>query len=257
MEYLEEFMSKRIDEIRKISKQRASTWYTNDQFEIAQRHVKFTIERRYQFILSGIERYVQCNKARPLRILDAGCGDGVQLEGIIHISEVEVWGIDSNPIRTGRARRRFPAVKILCGDLLHMPFRERVFDIVLCSQVIEHIAQDDLVLEGLAKLLKPEGLMILGTPNEGCFMAQLRNYIFERRILNDTDHMNFYKEPIIRQKIEAAGFVIEEVMRENWFFPHQWVNQYLSNRHWGFHLMGWFNKIIPSQTAGYYFRCVR
>ncbi|MBM4347479.1 MAG: methyltransferase domain-containing protein, partial [Deltaproteobacteria bacterium] len=173
------------------------------------------------------------------------------------VPELETCGIDYNTIRTERAKEKFPTVNIVCGDLFHIPFKNSTFDIVLCSQVIEHIPQDDLLLQEFAKIIKPEGFLILGTPNERCFMARLRNNIFERRILKSTDHIHFYKEPVIRRKIEAAGFIIQEVMRENWFFPHQRINRYLTNCHWGFNFMAWLNKVIPSQTAGYYFRCVR
>jgi len=252
-----------IKEINKIQKspqreiKKKNPWYTENQFEATHKYARPTIQRRYTFIFNSIEKYLQSNTKRPLRTLDAGCGDGVQLQGIIQIPELEIWGIDYNPVRTVRAQERFPTVNIVWGDLLRTPFKNGIFDVVLCSQVIEHIPQDDLLLQEFAKVIKPEGFLILGAPNEGCFMARLRNYIFERRILKSTDHINFYKEMAIRRKIEAAGFIIQEVMRENWFFPHQRINYYLTNRHWGFRFMAWLNKVIPSQTAGYYFRCVR
>jgi hypothetical protein len=88
-------------------------------------------------------------------------------------------------------------------------------------------------------------------------MGRLRNHIFERNILVNTDHFHFYREPVVRQKIEAAGFTIQEVMRESWFFPHQRINYYLARRNWGFRIMAWLSKVIPSQAAGYYFKCVR
>jgi 2-polyprenyl-3-methyl-5-hydroxy-6-metoxy-1,4-benzoquinol methylase len=260
MKFSKKFESEEIDKIQKYPKQemeRENPWYTDDQFEAAEKNVKPTIQRRYHFIFDSIGKYLQSYNKKPLRVLDAGCGDGVQLKGIIKIPELEIWGIDYNPIRTGRAGERFPTVNIVCGDLLDIPFKKKAFDIVLCSQVIEHIPQDDFLLEELAKVVKPEGLLILGTPNEGCFMARLRNHIFARRILKSTDHLHFYKESIIRRKIEGAGFIIQEVMRENWFFPHQRINYYLTNRNWGFRFMAQLNKIIPSQAAGYYFRCVK
>ena len=249
-----------IDGIQEAINQEAAlknAWYICDQFEAAQKHTRPTIQRRYHFIFDSIEKYLQGKNKRPLRALDPGCGDGVQLRGLVRIPELEIYGIDYNPIRTGRAGEKFPTVSIVCGDMLHAPFKEKVFDIILCSQVIEHIPRDDSLLKELTNVLKPDGFLILGTPNEGCFMARLRNYIFERRILKSTDHIHFYKESVIRRKIEAAGFSIQGVMRENWFFPHRRINYYLSNRNWGFRLMSRFSQIIPSQTAGYYFRCVK
>jgi glycosyltransferase involved in cell wall biosynthesis/2-polyprenyl-3-methyl-5-hydroxy-6-metoxy-1,4-benzoquinol methylase len=232
-------------------------WYTGEQLTAAQGEQIRTIQRRYRFILENIEEHLKSGRRNPIRVLDAGCGDGVQLKVLSQIPSIEVWGADYNPLRAKRARQNFPKARIVCGNLLQLPFAQASFDIILCSQVIEHIPQDDLLLKKLAHTLKPKGLLILGTPNEGCFMARLRNHIFARRILKSTDHLHFYKESIIRRKIEGAGFIIQEVMRENWFFPHQRINYYLTNRNWGFRLMAWLNKIIPSQTAGYYFRCIK
>jgi len=232
-------------------------WYTADQLAAAKGHQIRAIQRRYTYILHSIKDYLKSHDGEPIRVLDAGCGDGVQLQLLTQIPEVVVWGADYNPLRARRARQNFPTVHIVCCDLLHLPFPPAFFDIILCSQVIEHIPQDDLLLERFANALKPRGLLILGTPNEGCFMARLRNHIFERRILRNTDHVHFYTELGIRCKLKAAGFAIQQIMRENWFFPHQLINNYLANCNWGFHLVGWLRAIIPSQTAGYYFQCVK
>jgi ubiquinone/menaquinone biosynthesis C-methylase UbiE len=236
---------------------RNNQWYIADQLMAAREDQSRSINRRYNFIQRSIKDYLKYHNEKPIRILDAGCGDGVQLQVLVQIPELEVWGVDYNPVRTDRAKQNFPGVNLICCSLLSLPFCPAFFNIILCSQVIEHIPQDDQLLEQLANVLKPQGLLILGMPNEGCFMARLRNYVFERNILKTTDHVHFYTEIIIRQKLKATGFIIQQIIRENWFFPHQLINYYLQNRDWGFRLMGWLNKIIPSQTAGYYFKCVK
>lgn len=232
-------------------------WYTADQLAAARRHQSRTIQRRYSFILHSVEDHLESHNGELTRILDAGCGDGVQLQMLTHVPEVELWGADYNPLRAGRAHQNYPIVHIVCCDLLKLPFPPAFFDIILCSQVIEHIPQDDLLLGEFAHVLKPRGLLILGTPNEGCFMARLRNHIFECRILRNTDHVHFYTELAIRRKLDSAGFAIQQVMRENWFCPHQLINNFLANSNWGFRLMTWLSAAIPSQAAGFYFQCVK
>jgi len=252
---MKEMKSKQKNPLIEIIKN--NPWYNSNQLQVAQGHARRSIQRRYEYILQSIEDYVKSHIENPIRILDAGCGDGVQLQVLTQVPKLEVWGADYNPLRTRRAQQNFPEVHIICCHLLELPFPPAFFNIILCSQVIEHITEDDLLLGQFAHALKPRGLLILGTPNEGCFMARLRNHVFERNILKNTDHLHFYREQLIRRKIEAAGFIIQEVMRENWFFPHQLINNYLANRDWGFRLMSWLNKIIPSWTAGYYFKCVK
>ena len=82
-------------EIRK-----ANPWYTEDQFAPAQGHQGRTIHQRYQFIRQGIKGYLEGHPVQePLRILDAGCGDGVQLQALADLFGKGVWGIDYNLLR--------------------------------------------------------------------------------------------------------------------------------------------------------------
>ncbi len=233
---------------------RNNPWYTDSQHTAsgsnAQSH---TVERRKRFLLECIENYPSVSG--PLHILDAGCGDGVNLEILSGMQSLDVTAVDYNPLRTERAQGKYPNVTVVCGSLLEPILPESSFDIVWCSQVIEHVHEDGKLLSGLYRLLRMDGMLILGTPNEGCLLARLRNHVFQRKILKTTDHVNFYREETIRHKIECAGFRITDIMRENWFFPHSVFNRILSSNGLGMGFMAALGSAIPSQTAGYYFVC--
>ena len=71
-------------------------------------------------------------------ILDAGCGDGrvlAQLAG-----RYRMFGVDVSYSALGRAPNRCR----VAGDLSHLPFRDESFDLVLVSEVVEHIPVDAL-----------------------------------------------------------------------------------------------------------------
>jgi 2-polyprenyl-3-methyl-5-hydroxy-6-metoxy-1,4-benzoquinol methylase len=235
-------------------------WYTASQLKAAEGHQSRTIQRRHSFILRCIEAQRKKHPRKgpdAFRILDAGCGDGVNLKLLCGIPGLKVWGLDYNSLRLMRASAAFPGVRVVRGSVLEMPFRPESFDAVLCSQVIEHVPEDTAVLRDMARMLRPGGLLVLGTPNEGCLMARLRNHVLERSILRTTDHVHFYTANVIGRKLREAGFEIREVIRENWFFPRQHINSFLSGREWGFRLMAWLGRNLPSQTCGYYFQCVK
>ena len=61
-------------------------WYTGDQLTAAAEHQNRTIQRRYGFILDSIDDYLQRHERGFTRILDAGCGDGVQLRVLTRVS---------------------------------------------------------------------------------------------------------------------------------------------------------------------------
>lgn len=55
--------------------------------------------------------------------------------------------------------------RYVCGDGRHLPFGNGLFDYVVCSEVIEHIAERSRVLSEIERVLKDDGAVILSTPN--------------------------------------------------------------------------------------------
>jgi len=235
--------------------EKGNPWYTDDQITSSespwQRRV---IADRTEFILGTVDD-CRRTKAPPLRVLDAGCGDGTLLKVLIHLGGLSVYGIDYNALRVGRARENAPEAVVMRGLLEDLYISHDFFDIVILSQVLEHIKEDARVLESLTRVLKPDGILILGVPNEGCFLAQLRNRYLERSISKTTDHVNFYTEKTIRGKIAEAGLTITNTKRTGFFFPHQMLNVLLSSTSRGYKLMQVLGRLIPSQVACFYFVC--
>lgn len=226
-------------------------WYVESQLDQIKNFGR-VIRKRWKFILSTIESFRNRMGQKTLKILDAGCGDGVNLKVLTQISNAEIYGIDYNPLRVERAKREFPQAKIFQMDLIKLQMNDK-FDIILCNQVLEHIKEDEMVLKNLYKILKDDGIMILGVPNEGCLLAQLRNRFIQPYIQRTTDHINFYKEKEIRAKIESARFQIEEIMYEGFFFPHLRINLFFASFEWGFRFINLLGRILKSQVGGYYF----
>ena len=62
-----------------------------------------------------------------------------------------------------------PSATLLLADILDYPAGDAAFDLVLFHHVIEHILDDTAALATVRRILKPGGLLVLGTPNEGCW----------------------------------------------------------------------------------------
>ncbi len=94
------------------------------------------------------------------RVLDLGCGSGY---GSAQLAQggAHVVGVDRvAPDDTHRGAAHF-----VLADLNAMPLRAHCFDLVVSFQVIEHLEDPTAYLEAIARLLRPEGLAILTTPN--------------------------------------------------------------------------------------------
>jgi SAM-dependent methyltransferase len=56
-------------------------------------------------------------------------------------------------------------VPLLRGSITALPIRDASFDCVVCSQVIEHLPADPAIFDELTRVLRPGGLLVLGTPD--------------------------------------------------------------------------------------------
>ncbi len=104
--------------------------------------------------------------------LDLGCAQGMlsyfaRKKGGFWVSADE----DQSNLRAARELLKEGLVR-LSGYAL--PFPDRTFDLVLCLDYLEHIDNDDVALEEMARVLRPNGRLILVTPHTGPF------YIFHR-----------------------------------------------------------------------------
>ena len=92
------------------------------------------------------------------KTLDIGCGSSVILQSINDVVGLDVL---HNKLRYMR-RYDVPLVR---GSIFALPVADATFDCVVCSQVIEHIPYDETIFSELRRVLRPGGLLILGTPD--------------------------------------------------------------------------------------------
>ncbi|MFQ5667998.1 MAG: glycosyltransferase [Candidatus Binatia bacterium] len=92
------------------------------------------------------------------RTLDVGCGSSVILQSLNNAVGLDVL---ANKLRYMRQY----GVPLVRGSVTALPVRDGRFDCVVCSQVIEHLPADPVIFDELIRVLRPGGLLILGTPD--------------------------------------------------------------------------------------------
>jgi len=114
-------------------------------------------------------------------VLDAGCGRG----GIIELyceAVKQAVGVDSDLDSLSEHRCLEQLVR---GNLAELPFPDASFDVVMCSWVLEHLAQPEVVLEELARVLCPGGHLVLLAPNAWNYVTFAQRLVpgrFQRRL---------------------------------------------------------------------------
>lgn len=102
-------------------------------------------------------------------ILDAGCGWGYYLKLVSSLSthNFKLVGIDNHKQSIDKARVavKNKNLKLLVGDITHMPFKANTFDKVILSEVAEHLENDEAAFKEIYRVLKPGGFLLITVPN--------------------------------------------------------------------------------------------
>lgn len=116
--------------------------------------------------------------ARGRLVLDAGCGVGYGAQRLARSAE-QVMAIDNSPetIRYAGAQYSAPNLAFSVGDVTALPFSEAAFDVAVAFELIEHLHTPQLLLGELARVIKPEGVVLISTPNRRTYRDARPGYV--------------------------------------------------------------------------------
>ena len=153
--------------------------------------------RRYAIIT----RYV----GDAARVLDAGCGSTQIMNG-----RPQVIGID--PQRRKLRFMRAPGRRLLNASTFALPFRDGVFDVVVSSQVIEHLPPDPVIFDELIRCLKPSGTLVLGTVDYGGWQWPLIEWAYglAKPTGYADEHITHYTRASLFELLTKRGLTVVE-----------------------------------------------
>jgi ubiquinone/menaquinone biosynthesis C-methylase UbiE len=165
--------------------------------------------------LRGPEALFHRNRRRTVRrllnhyraqspMLDAGCGTGLNLASLPPGSV----GLDLNPRNLELIRARLPEHQAVEGDIEAMPFEDRAFATVVCTEVLEHVPHPDAALREIRRVLQPAGLLIGSVP--------CRSIIWRLRFLSSTcpgdePFHNEYRPTEVQAMLDSASLKAERI----------------------------------------------
>lgn len=138
-------------------------------------------------------------------ILDVGCGEGY-VSGLISKGKRYI-GIDisQTQIKNTRNSTDNRDTHVLIGDACNMHFKDNSFDSAICTDVLEHVLNPDMLFDELQRVVKKNHEMILTFPNERLW--QIMRLILFRFPVKSPDHIF----SISRGDIERR-FLIEKIV---------------------------------------------
>ena len=148
----------------------------------------------------------------PLRILDVGCGNGywaARLAGSKH----RIVGIDASSDRIAHARRevagaRFERIEI--GPDLLRELGEDPFDLVISTEVVEHLFLPRVWAQACFAALRPGGRLVCSTPYHGylknLLIAASGHWDRHHHTLRSVGHIKFFSRASLTRLLADAGF---------------------------------------------------
>jgi len=113
------------------------------------------------------------------RVLDAGCGTGWFSQRAM-AAGADVVSVDVGPNLLAEVRRKCPS-RCVQGSVMTLGLAANTFDVVLCSEVIEHTPHPRQAVSELARVLRPGGALILTVPNHAWHFAVTLANLFRLR----------------------------------------------------------------------------
>lgn len=193
-------------------------------------------------ILEAVESIL----GRGKRLLDVGCGNGALLD-LVRVRFDTVHGCDLSERALRKARQGWG--QFVCADLNEgwLPYQDGLFDCVTCLEVIEHVVDPLRLLKELHRVLRPQGQLVLTTPNIRYFRNILKLLLDGRFPQTTTDtfvwgggHLHYFTRADLAQLLGEAGFV-------HWQFV---VNEKQFARSWK---RGLLVKVLGSHRFGEWF----
>jgi SAM-dependent methyltransferase len=142
------------------------------------------------------------------KILDVGCGDGSLLEPLCESQEC--YGVDVSEAQLKKAQMRGIVTRRTDLETETLPFPNDLFDLVICSETIEHLLDPDNLLQEINRTLKLEGTFILTFPNVNQPVSWLMQIFFDLpprfSARYKSPHVRDYTLRIIRRILVNFGF---------------------------------------------------
>ncbi|MBU4055579.1 MAG: methyltransferase domain-containing protein [Proteobacteria bacterium] len=148
------------------------------------------------------------------RILDMGCGSGRHVSGAYQFKDVVVMGADLCFEDLQKAKDRLIFHDELgahgggkwglsAANILHLPFADHCFDLVICSEVMEHIPDHVSALKEIIRVLKPGRPLVISVPRY--FPEKICWLLSDEYFNANQGHVRIYRKKELINLVESHG----------------------------------------------------
>lgn len=168
----------------------------DDYYTEANLSVPEFTHRRLDEIVAGFSRY-----RRTIKFLEIGFGAGSFLEAAKR-AEWDVEGVEIS--QSACEHSRADGFKVFCGELAEAKYPDGAFDVVVASELMEHVADPVSLLQEVARILRAGGLFWATTPNARGLSSRWLG--MEWSVLSPPEHLHLFSGPGVKHLLMKVGF---------------------------------------------------
>lgn len=146
------------------------------------------------------------------KILDVGCSSGVLTARVAkYLPKSKVTGLDSYQKAVNFAKSKYPKIKFVAGDAHKLPFKDKAFDLIICTETLEHVTDPKGVLLEIKRVLSKNGAALISM-DTGNWLFHLVWFFWTKtrgRVWQDA-HLHEFNSKILEDLIKEAGFRIKK-----------------------------------------------
>lgn len=163
---------------------------------------RFLMDRFHNSLLD------QVLSVRPQSVLDVGCGEGHTTYRIAGVAHVPVVAVDLELLALSKARDRYPDLIRACGSTYRLPFRTNTFELVVATEMLEHL---DAPLDALRELHRVgRQWCLLSVPHEPWWrVGNMARGAYWRELGNTPGHVQHWTRHGIRTILEGVFSQVE------------------------------------------------
>jgi ubiquinone/menaquinone biosynthesis C-methylase UbiE len=153
-------------------------------------------------------------------VLDAACGTGYGTLILAEAGSKTVTGIDLSPAAVNAAAKRLgDRGSVRQGDVGALPVEDNSFDLVVCFETIEHVDDGATVVSEFRRVLRPDGILLISSPNPGVYPEGNEHHVREyspedlSKLVKAEfpDAVEYVQHPWIASAIVPGGESIQDV----------------------------------------------
>ena len=154
--------------------------------------------------------------AQGKRVLDLGSGEGYG-SSILARTASSVLGVDIDCESIQHASAKYPKENLTfsVGSFAHVPSADHVFDLIVCFEAIEHIENQHELLSEVKRLLAPDGLFLVSTPNKTAYRTESEEK--NQFHVNELEPAEF--EELLRQYFREITFLGQRIHSGSGIWP--------------------------------------